>query len=255
VKAFTRMEKQAGKVHQSIAGESNCTIIIPMEPLLDLLRAHPVFSLLDEENLSRLAGFAVKRELKKGEILVSQGEVWPNLFLIARGEMDAIKVSGEGRNLLVTTFRKGELFWGLAFFQEGAPLPASLQAHVAALIYLWPRQLLEPIFIEHGSVTWELCRLTIQRLQRASAIVEELAFQPIAGRLARFLLDHFETAGESSIARHLTLDEMAARVGTTREMVCRVLYRFADRNLIDVTRTEFVLTDKDGLGRVADSSI
>jgi CRP-like cAMP-binding protein len=101
---------------------------------------------------------------------------------------------------------------------------------------------------------WELCRLMIQRMQRASAIVEELAFQPVAGRLARLLIDHFTSAGEESIERSLTLDEMAARVGTTREMVCRALYRFADKKLINVTRTEFVLTDRDGLSHLADGS-
>jgi CRP-like cAMP-binding protein len=60
--------------------------------------------------------------------------------------------------------------------------------------------------------------------------------------------------GEPAIGRHLTLDEMAARIGTTREMVCRALYRFADKRLIDVTRTEFVLTDEAGLGKLAEGS-
>ena len=45
---------------------------------------------------------------------------------------------------------------------------------------------------------------------------------------------------------------MAARIGTTREMVCRLLYRFSDEGLIRVTRTEFALTDKNGLTRLAD---
>ena len=59
----------------------------------------------------------------------------------------------------------------------------------------------------------------IQRMQRANVIVEELAFQPVSGRLARLLLEDFKNAGDAAIARHLTLDEMASRVGTTREMV------------------------------------
>jgi CRP-like cAMP-binding protein len=92
----------------------------------------------------------------------------------------------------------------------------------------------------------------IQRMQRASAIVDDLAFQPVAGRLAHLLLDHFDTSGEQTIERSLTLDDMATRIGTTREMVCRVLYRFADKKLINVTRTEFVLTDRDGLSHLAD---
>jgi CRP/FNR family transcriptional regulator len=225
-----------------------------MEQLTELLSDHPVFSSLDEAVRSLMAKRAVRRELIKGETLVMQGDVWPYLFLVAEGEVDAFKVSGEGRNLLVTTFGAGELFWGLAFFQEGAPLLATLEAHVPSLVYLWPRKYIEPVFIEHGRMSWELCRLMIQRMQRASAIVEELAFQPVSGRLARLLLDDFESAGDAAIARHLTLDEMAARVGTTREMVCRALYRFADKNLIDVTRTEFALTDKDGLRRVAEGS-
>jgi CRP-like cAMP-binding protein len=225
-----------------------------MEQLTELLRSHPIFASLDEAVRNHLANQAVRRDLKKGERLVMQGDVWPYLFLVAEGELDAVKVSGEGRNLLVTTFGTGELFWGLAFFQDGAPLLATLEAHVPSRVYLWPRQFIEPIFYEHGRMSWELCRLMIQRMQRASTIVEELAFQPVSGRLARLLLDDFESIGEAAIARHLTLDEMAARVGTTREMVCRALYRFADKKLIDVTRTEFVLTDKDGLRRAAEGS-
>jgi transcription initiation factor IIE alpha subunit len=54
------------------------------------------------------------------------------------------------------------------------------------------------------------------------------------------------------MARSLTLDEMAARIGTSREIICRTLYRFADKGFIDVTRTEFQLTDRDGLSQVAE---
>jgi hypothetical protein len=49
----------------------------------------------------------------------------------------------------------------------------------------------------------------------------------------------------------MTLDEMASRVGTTREMVCRILYKFADKKWIDITRTEFRLVDPSGLQRMA----
>ena len=228
--------------------------MIRMEQLMELMRIHPVFASLDETARDLLARQAIKRKLQKGERLVVQGDVWPYLFMVAEGELDAIKVSGEGRNLLVTTFGAGELFWGLAFFQDGAPIPATLEAHLPTHVYLWAKQLIESAFIENPRMSWELCRLMIQRMQRANVIVEELAFQPIAGRLARLLLEDFKNAGDAAIERHLTLDEMASRIGTTREMVCRALYRFADKKLIDVTRTEFALTDKDGLERLAQGS-
>jgi len=43
------------------------------------------------------------------------------------------------------------------------------------------------------------------------------------------------------------LDEMAARIDATREMVCRILYRFADEKMIQVNRTEFVFTSREKL--------
>ncbi len=228
--------------------------MIGMQTLPGLLRNNPVFAILDEAARDMLAGKAQRRDLKKGETLALQGDVWPYIFLVAEGELDAVKTSSEGRSLLVTTFRAGELFWGLAFFQEQAALLASLEAHSPSCVYLWSRRDIEPVFIDHGRMGWELCHLMIQRMQRASAIVDELAFQPVAARLAGLLLETFRSAGEPSVERSLTLDEMAARVGTTREMVCRALYRFAGRGLINVTRTEFVLTDRDGLSRMAAGS-
>jgi len=45
---------------------------------------------------------------------VLYGDVWPYFLLIAEGQVDAVKESGEGRSLLVTTFTPGEVFWGVA---------------------------------------------------------------------------------------------------------------------------------------------
>ena len=213
-----------------------------------------VFAVLGKEERDLLAKAALRRELKKGEVLAVQGDIWPYLFMITEGEVEAVKASSEGRSLLVTSFKAGGLFWGPAFFQEDARMLATLEARCPTQVYLWSRRTVEPVLVANGRMSWELCRLMIERMQRASAIVEELAFQPVAGRLARLLLEDFKNAGDAAISRRLTLDEMAARVGTTREMVCRLLYRFMDRKLVEVTRTEFVLTDEDGLARLADGS-
>ena len=197
---------------------------------------------------------AFSRTYHKGEKVILSGEVWPYLFLVGEGVVDAVKESSEGRSLRVTSFCTGDLFWGLAFFHDEAPMPVTLDVREHSLLYLWSQTSILPILLRNGQATWELSRLMAERMQRASDLVEGLAFQPVASRLARFLLDDFETVGETAISRHLTLDEMAARIGTTREMVCRALYGFADKKMIEVTRTEFVLTDRDGLTRLVESS-
>lgn len=86
---------------------------------------------------------------------------------------------------------------------------------------------------------------------RASQILEEIAFQPVAGRLAHLLLTQFEERTGETLTRDLTLDEMAARIGTTREMVCRQLYKLADEGMIQINRTELKITDLKMLNETA----
>ena len=221
-----------------------------MNELASLLKKNPIFTSLAGNDLELMARQSVSRKYEKGEKVILYGDVWPYLFLVGQGSVDAVKESGEGRTLMVSAFSAGNIFWGLAFFQEDAPMPVTLEASEASQLFLWSRERLEPILFRNGRAGWELCRLMAGRMQRASAILEEMAFHPVAGRLARLLLDHFEMAGDAAISRHLTLDEMASRIGSTREMVCRALYGFSDKNLIEVTRTEFVLTNRDGLARL-----
>lgn len=220
-----------------------------METIENLLRANPIFAPLPPADLTALAQLASSRLYAKGETVILYGDVWPYLFLVGEGSVNAVKESGEGRSLMVATFATGDLFWGLAFFQDDAPMPVTLEAHEASRLYLWSRESAQPIFERNGHAGWKLCQLMAGRMQHASARLEEMTFQSVAKRLAHLLLDYFKQAGDSSISRNLTLDEMAARIGSTREMVCRALYNFSDKKLIEVTRTEFVLTDREGLSQ------
>lgn len=222
-----------------------------MGSVAELLQQNLLFSTLSKEDLEDVARGAVTRKYTRGEKIVLYGDVWPFFLLIANGQVDAVKESGEGRSLLVTTFSAGEAFWGVAFFLDNAPMPATLEARTDCDLYLWSREVLQPVLLRNGTSSWELARLMVARMLHASEMLEGLAFQPVAGRLAHLLADlpHDERTG--AVSRSLTLDEMAARIGTTREMVCRFLYRFAGQGLISITRTDFVITDRTALTDLA----
>ncbi len=226
--------------------------MIKMETVQEILQQFDIFNTLKESELGLLSRQAVNKKMEKGEALVLQGDNWPYFFLVLDGELVALKESIEGRNLVITTFRKGDVFWGSSFFQDDAPQLATLQANAPTVVLLWSRKRIEPVFKQNGELSWKLCQMMMLRMQRASAIVNDLAFLSVSSRLAHLLLENFSNNGEESMERSLTLDDMAARIGTTREMVCRVLYRFADKNFIKVTRTEFVLTDREGLSGIVE---
>lgn len=223
-----------------------------MENLLKRMSENRVFACLEEVERCKLSRIAIRRKYGKGEFIAYYGDIWPYLFLITEGAIDAFKESSEGRSLTIISFGVGEIFWGPAFFEEGLPMPVTLAATMPTILHIWPREKMLPILKQNGAMSWEMCCQMICRMLHASEIVEELAFQTVARRLARLLMEQFSSGKEQSVQRSLTLDEMAARIGTTREMVCRALYRFADKKMIEVTRTEFILTDKDSLRRMAE---
>jgi len=219
--------------------------------LMKMLSHNSVFGCLSEPERDKLMQTAITKGYQKGEYLTYTGDIWPYLFFLAEGSIDAVKESYEGRSLVAISFRPGDVFWGVAFFHPEYAMPVALRAESPSRLYLWSRQELLPVLMENGRLAWELSRLMVTRMLRASEIVEELAFQPVAGRLARLLIDYPGQSARGPISRSLTLDDMAARIGSTREMVCRFLQRFADENLIKITRTEFEITNRERLADIA----
>ncbi len=200
------------------------------------------------ESIEKLVIF---KQYQKQETIAFQGEKWPYLLLVHQGSLEAIKDSAEGRTYIATTFNPGDVFWGVSFFDDRHLMPATLIARENLKLYLWHRDDLLPYLLQEGKASWELARLTINRLLMAGEKVGEMTFQPVAVRLAKLLLLHSKDEIQRPIERDLTLDEMAARIGSTREMVCRFLHKFSDEGLIDITRTEYTIKDSETLKLIA----
>lgn len=217
----------------------------------DLLKKSTIFSRLTPKEIEFLIAAGIRKTYLSGEIMVLAGDPWECLFLVSEGKIKVLKESLEGRSLVIGELEKGDLFWGLAFFQEGIGNPVTLQITQRACVYLWERERILPLLMESGRFSWELSKIMVQRMLQASEVIEGLAFQPVAGRLARLLIEYPGKASTGPTIRSLTLDEMAARIGSTREMVCRFLQKFADNGLIKITRTEFEVMDGEKLGEMA----
>ncbi len=219
--------------------------------LKDLLEHNPVFACLDPKSQDLAARSAIQKKYQKGQWITHHGNTWSFLFIVAEGIVQALKESPEGRSLIVTEINQGEIFWGVSFFIPEAPMPVALVATEETELYLWALDDLKPVIIKNGCMSWELTLLMIQKMQYASELLNNFAFQPTSGRLARVLLEHYEDAVDEFVARDMTLDEMAARIGSTREMVCRHLYHFADQGAIHINRTEFKIADQELLKNLA----
>ncbi len=214
---------------------------------MSILSQIPLFQDFNSAEIDRLMDLSFVKTYPKGQWVTHYGSQWSYLFVVEEGQITGLKESIEGRSLVVHVLTEGEVFWGLGFFKEGIGMPVALVADEKSQLRLWKRDSLLPILMEDGRLSWRLTQLMVERMLVASQIVEELAFQPVAGRLALLLLEQFEDQSGDTMTRDLTLDDMAARIGSTREMVCRHLYHFADKGAIEINRTEFKITDRSTL--------
>jgi CRP-like cAMP-binding protein len=224
----------------------------PLQPLTEQLTKAHVFSCFNLKTLEMIERMSIQRKYQRQEQVARQGEVWPYLFLVHQGSIDAVKDSPEGRTFIATTFTQGDVFWGLGFFDERYPMPAVLVAREDTILYLWHRDNLVPVLVQDGRSSWELARLVVDRLLMAGEKIGDMAFQPVSARLAKLLVSVSKEEVGTPIERNLTLDEMAARIGTSREMVCRLLHKFSNDGLINITRTEFMIKDLAALAGMSE---
>jgi len=148
------------------------------------LSENQLFTRFSQTELDGLIDISIEKTYPEDQWITHYGSDWPYLFLVEKGQVTALKESPEGRSLVVITLEQGELFWGVGFFKEGVGMPVALVAKQETRLRLWSREKLEPFMIDNGQFTWDLAQLMAERMMLASRILEELAFQPVAGRLA-----------------------------------------------------------------------
>jgi CRP-like cAMP-binding protein len=212
----------------------------------------PPFSFLSEKDMLNAQKLSVSRNFQKGEFVTHRGDLWPHLLFVHSGEFHAVKESGQGRSFVIESFSPRDIFWGLALFEESKPNPMAIETAEDGELFLWHKDDISRIISDDPQFAWGLFSLLAKRMERAGEIVEEVLFLPLPGRLANLLLTQYEGALDDYVTRDLTLDEMAARIGSTREMVCKILYQFSDKGIIELHRTEFRINNQNELKSIAE---
>lgn len=218
--------------------------------LNQLLLQDEIFSHLPQREMDLLIDRAGYRQLGRGEYLCHQGDIWSHTLLLARGELRWAMLSIAGREQVLFKIKPGHSFWAHSLFDR-EPMPASLQAVKASELYLWPESILRPVLDRNPPMLWALLDRLTGIMRQAREVIYGLAFNPVAGRLARLLLE--QSAGlEGHVQRDMTLGEVAATVASSQEVVCRMLYQFQANQLIELNRASFKIVDRAALEKLID---
>jgi len=215
-----------------------------------MLSQDEVFGEIPPKDLQNLADTAVLRVLRKRDYLCYQGDEWPFVVYVHRGAVQWTLLSTGGRKHQLHTIVPGDVFWSPTFFDDG-PIPVSLVASKASVVYLWSRTTLLPVLYRHPQALFGVAKKLTTTMRRARKIIYGLAFQPVASRLADFIVSSLEGAPVPILERNVTLDDIAAICASSPEVICRLLYQFQSEGIIKITRTSITVNDCAALKRLA----
>ena len=214
------------------------------------LRNIQLFARLSETTLNGLGDVVVPRAYPAGTLIVVEGEPCEAAYFVIAGTVEVYRMSSQGRQQVLVRLGPGQTFNTAPLFQSDNPNHASVVALTDVTLYVVLKHDFLRVLRNCPELSLAILRDFADRLAHLTDLVEDLALHPVRARLARFLL---QQANGTTVTQRWTQDEMAAHLGTVRDMIGRSLRALTDERMIRMDRGRIVLLDRAALEAEAQS--
>jgi len=218
-----------------------------------ILRKTSLFESLTDDEMQALAARAMRKRFQKDQQLFAEGDPCTGLYLVAAGKIRIFKLSSSGREQILAVEGPGSSFAELPVF-DGGNYPAAASALEDTEVLFVSRKDFQNFCREHPEVALKVIAVVGSRLRRLVGIIEELSFTTVRQRLIALILRLAQAGGvRSSEGIRIELakshQDLAAELGTVRELVSRNLSRLQAEGFLDVEGRKIVVKDLPGLRR------
>jgi len=155
-------------------------------------------------------------------VLINEGDQGDSLFIVIAGRLKVYASNEAGKEIVIDFHGPGECVGEMSL--DGAPRSASVVTTEPTTCAIVSRAQFCEFVREHPDFAMYLIGKLIQRARRATENVKSLALSDVYGRLLRLLgsLAH-DVDGAKVVSEKLTQQEIADRVGASRDMISRLL--------------------------------
>jgi CRP/FNR family transcriptional regulator len=205
--------------------------------------------------LESLSEASHKSVLPAGAILFVEGQTPRGVFIVCSGKVNLSTTSREGKILILKTAEAGEVL-GLSAAISGAGYESTAEtATPCQLNYIDRKHFLE-VMQTHTEVGMHTAQCLSRDSRSAYRDIHDLVLtRSSAGKLARLLLSHSPAPAEDDLETRfrsvMTHEEMAQRIGASRETVTRLLGDLKKKQLIRLEGATLVIRDRIALEALA----
>jgi len=219
--------------------------------LVGTLHRLPLFTDLTESELNLVAARVTIQRFRARETVFSEGDPWRELLVVRDGRVNLLKTAANGRQQLLSVERAGNSLSEISVF-DGDPYPATAEAATETTLLRLDAEHFRKICLQHPEMALKVIKVLGHRLRRMGRLIEDLSFSTVRGRLVAYLGHLAHEAGHrvsEGVAFELTEnnEQLAARLGTVRELISRNLGRLHNEGLIQISRRTVLVPNPNAL--------
>ena len=210
-----------------------------------MLQQVEIFQGLSEDEIDTLTKSSIRRSFPKNTVVIHENDPADSLFVIESGRVKVYCSDKNGKEIIMNTQGVGDYFGELGLLDDSTR-SASVRTVDRCTFCIVYKDDFNRVLDHHPNIARQLIRNLATRVRKLTADVKSLALQDVYGRVANVLMDLSEERGDGSlyIGEKLTQQDIADRVGASREMVARILkdltigeyIRFEGRHIVINTR-------------------
>jgi|TARA_B100002019_G_C21151840_1_gene538661 CRP/FNR family cyclic AMP-dependent transcriptional regulator len=190
---------------------------------VSVLKSVEIFSGLSDEELATLEETSIRRSYPKNTVIINENDVADSLYVIESGKVKVYCSDKNGKEFIMNTLSYGDYFGELALLDDDRR-SASVRTMEKADFCIIYKQDFNQVLDQHPNIAKTLIKNITRRVRALTEKVKSLALQDVYGRVTKVLNSlATERNDEFYVEEKLTQQDIADRVGASREMVARIL--------------------------------
>lgn len=203
----------------------------------EFLKVFPFFAKGSAELVSQFVSAGQRKTVPPGAQLYREGDACGAIAFVLSGDIRVYKIGQAGREITLYEIGPGETcILNASCILSGRSYPAHASTVEETTIFLVPSDLFRRLVHEHESMRDFVFTLLSQRLTGVMELVEEVAFGRMDARLAEYLV---EKAEDNRL--ETTHQKIANNLGTSREVISRILKDLERKGEVRLSRNEITL--------------
>lgn len=187
-----------------------------------------------------------------GKIFYMPEDTGEVLFLLKKGRVQLYRLAPNGKKLVVATLGPGTMFGEMSLIGQGMHNTFA-EAISECVLCVMSRADIERLMRDKPQVAFRFVEALGDRVNRLESRLEEIAFKNIAARLAGLLLRLADEQGDDMLVTGYTHQDFSEMLGTYRETITQTLNDFKAERLVEISRKQVQIIDRESLEIVAES--